>query len=103
MEVIDSVYPPFSELNIAPDFLLIGASAMRNLRTYGYLGSAPLAHERAPRVATSIYKGVSRHNGGYSASYKIGEKWVRGKSRETELEAARDYAAAMGRTELELR
>lgn len=99
----DSAYPSFDELNIAPNFLLIGASAMKNLRMYGYLGNGPLARERAPRVATSIYVGVSKHNNGFSASYKIGKKWHRGKSRETELEAAQDYAAAMGRTELELR
>lgn len=96
-------YPSFSELNCAPDLLLIGASAMRNLKAYGYLGSGPFAHERAPRVATSIYKGVSRHNGGFSASYKVGKKWYRGRSRATEIEAARDYAAAMGKSELELR
>lgn len=96
-------YPPFEELHCAPNFLLIGASAMKNLRMYGYLGSGPLARERAPRVATSIYVGVSRHNGGFSASYKVGKKWFRGPSRADEIDAAHDYAAAMGKTEVELR
>ena len=30
-------YPSFESLNITPDYLLIGASAMHNLVTYGHV------------------------------------------------------------------
>lgn len=31
------IYPRFEDLNITPDYLLIGASAMRNLIAYGHV------------------------------------------------------------------
>lgn len=36
-------YPSFEELNTAPDFLLIGACAMRELRAAGW--ALPTVHE----------------------------------------------------------
>jgi hypothetical protein len=110
-------YPTFEQLNTAPDYLTFGASAMRNLITYGWLTRvilppnipqgllqpAPLP-EKPRKEYQSNYIGVSRRYRGFCGHWAPEPgKYVRGPVRKTEIEAAQDRAAALGLDYVEVR
>ena len=117
-------YPSFESLNIAPDFLRIGASAMLGLRSYGFLDTArttppniPQAcFEREPppapatptdtRVYTSRYVGVTSRREFWVAQWRAGDKRIQKsfpRTDEGETAAAWARARALGHHEPEMR
>jgi hypothetical protein len=65
-------YPAFEELGTEPDYLLIGAAAMKVLHEYDYLKQRPSDRPPAPsarRPALSPYVGVTVHRGRYLGQY----------------------------------
>ena len=105
--MIDHEYPRFEELDIAPDFLLIGANAIHNLHTV----TAPLATDRSQkrkhvRHYGSIYAGVRAIQGRWigcwgTQGHLQGPR--RPMTRDGEIAAAWDRAKALGRDWLEMR
>jgi hypothetical protein len=111
-------YPPFDTLNTAPSYLLIGASAIHNLRARSatppatYASPDPLPEVAQPptrkhvkgnalRTYRSVYVGVTTHNK-YYVSREAGGK-THSLDAAGERAAAESRAQALGRDYLERR
>lgn len=99
----DFPYPPFSELNCAPDYFLLGAQAIAALREAGWLGVSERAVPQQVNRTLLPYVGVLRRNGGYAASYRKDGRSKYGKRCQTAHEAALDRARLLGRDWIEMR